>query len=156
MSLTDRDRKILLALIPLAAIIAYWFLLLAPKHQEASKIKDQLTQAEQVRDAAQQKASQLSGDGAAAERTFQAMAGRDDTRLLGLHGLFIEAQRRGDVAAARLYAEEAARKTPVPHPTDKSPYRRLRSAPDGSGCGLNRTHNHCSAHACRQNLSFPK
>jgi Tfp pilus assembly protein PilO len=68
MSLTDRDRKILLALIPLAAIIAYWFLLLAPKHQEASKIKDQLTQAEQVRDAAQQKASQLSG----AKRSFAA------------------------------------------------------------------------------------
>ena len=33
---------------------------------------------------------------------------RDDTRLLGLHGLFIEAQRRNDAAAARLYAEEAA------------------------------------------------
>ena len=42
------------------------------------------------------------------------MAGREDTRLLALHGLFIEAQRRDDAAAARLYAEEAARKTPVP------------------------------------------
>ena len=34
--------------------------------------------------------------------------------------------------------------------------RRLRSAPDGSGCGLDRTHNHCSAHACRHNPRFPK
>jgi HemY protein len=59
-------------------------------------------------------ASQLSGDRAAAEHTFQAMAGRDDTRLLGLHGLFIEAQRRDDAGAARHYAEEAARKGPVP------------------------------------------
>ena len=59
-------------------------------------------------------ASQLSGDRAAAERSFQVMAGREDTRLLALHGLFIEAQRRDDAAAARLYAEEAARKTPVP------------------------------------------
>ena len=41
-------------------------------------------------------AAQLSGDRAAAERTFHAMAARDDTRLLGLHGLFIEAQRRED------------------------------------------------------------
>src|SRR5436190_5158672 len=48
-------------------------------------------------------ASQLAGDPIAAERTFQAMAGRDDTRLLGLHGLFIEAQRRDDAVAARLY-----------------------------------------------------
>jgi HemY protein len=59
-------------------------------------------------------ASQLAGDRASAERTFQTMAGRDDTRLLGLHGLFIEAGRRGDPAAARAYAEEAAAKAPVP------------------------------------------
>ena len=53
-------------------------------------------------------ASQLSGDRETAEKTFHVMAARDDTRLLGLHGLFIEAQRRSDPAAARLYAEEAA------------------------------------------------
>jgi HemY protein len=59
-------------------------------------------------------AAQLSGDPAAAERTFHQMASRDDTRLLGLHGLFIEAQRREDHAAARLYAEEAAKSVPAP------------------------------------------
>jgi HemY protein len=59
-------------------------------------------------------ASQLAGDRATAERTFQAMAGRADTRLLGLHGLFIEAQRRDDLTAARLYAEEAAKSAPAP------------------------------------------
>jgi HemY protein len=59
-------------------------------------------------------ASQLAGDRAAAERTFQTMAAREDTKLLGLHGLFIEAQRRNDPAAARLYAEEAARQPQVP------------------------------------------
>ena len=68
MSITDRDRKILLALIPIVAILGYWFLLLAPKHKEASTVKDELTQAEQVRDTAQQKASQLSG----AKRSFAA------------------------------------------------------------------------------------
>jgi HemY protein len=59
-------------------------------------------------------AAQLSGDRAAAERTFQLMAGRSDTRLLGLHGLYIEAQRREDAMAARLFAEEAARHVPAP------------------------------------------
>jgi len=58
--------------------------------------------------------AQLSGDRAAAERTFKAMALRDDTRLFGLHGLFIEAQRRRDPAAARLIAEEAARNEAAP------------------------------------------
>ena len=40
--------------------------------------------------------AQLSGDRAAAEHAFRAMAERDDTRLLGLRGLFVEAQRRKD------------------------------------------------------------
>ncbi len=42
------------------------------------------------------------------------MAGRDDTRLLGLHGLFVEAQRRNDPGSALFYAEEAARLQSVP------------------------------------------
>jgi hypothetical protein len=68
MSMTDRDRKILFAIIPLVLIVAYWFLLLAPKRQEAAKIRDQLSQAQGVRDTAQQKASQLAG----AKRSFAA------------------------------------------------------------------------------------
>jgi HemY protein len=59
-------------------------------------------------------AAQLAGDRGAAERTFHAMAERDDTRLFGLHGLFIEAQRRDDGAAAQLYAEEAAKSASAP------------------------------------------
>ena len=58
--------------------------------------------------------AQLAGDRAAAALTFERMAGRDDTRLLGLHGLFIEARRRGDPGSALLYAEEAARQERVP------------------------------------------
>jgi HemY protein len=59
-------------------------------------------------------AAQLAGDRAGAERTFKTMAMREDTRLFGLHGLFIEAQRRRDPAAARLIAEEAARSAAAP------------------------------------------
>ena len=58
-------------------------------------------------------AAQLGGDRDAAERTFQTMAARTDTKALGLHGLFIEAQRRNDAAGARAYAEEAARIAPA-------------------------------------------
>jgi HemY protein len=58
-------------------------------------------------------AAQLSGDRAGAERAFRAMASRPDTKVLGLHGLYIEAQRRDDMAAARAYAEEAARTAPA-------------------------------------------
>jgi HemY protein len=58
--------------------------------------------------------AQLSGDHNTAVATFQDMASRDDTRVLGLHGLFVEAQRRNDHAAALTYAEEAARHASVP------------------------------------------
>ena len=40
------------------------------------------------------------------------MTRRDDTKLLGLRGLYIEAQRRDDAQAARLVAEEAAKAAP--------------------------------------------
>jgi len=53
--------------------------------------------------------AQLNGDRDGAVATFQQMAERDDTRVLGLHGLFVEAQRRQDHAAALGFAEEAAR-----------------------------------------------
>jgi HemY protein len=56
--------------------------------------------------------AQLSGDRAAAEFSFRAMAERDDTKLLGLRGLYVEARRREDPAAARTYAEEAANAAP--------------------------------------------
>jgi HemY protein len=58
--------------------------------------------------------AQLSGDHDTAAATFQEMASRADTRVLGLHGLFVEAQRRADHAAALTYAEEAARHASVP------------------------------------------
>jgi HemY protein len=58
-------------------------------------------------------AAQLGGDRDAAERAFRAMASRADTKVLGLHGLYIEAQRHDDLAAARAYAEEAVRTAPA-------------------------------------------
>jgi len=56
--------------------------------------------------------AQLSGDRTEAEFGFRAMAERKDTKLLGLRGLYVEAQRRADGVAARAYAEEAAKAAP--------------------------------------------
>jgi HemY protein len=56
--------------------------------------------------------AQMAGDRDTAERAFRDMTKRDDTRLLGLRGLYIEAQRRNDMVAARLAAEEAAKAQP--------------------------------------------
>src|ERR1700729_3923929 len=56
--------------------------------------------------------AQLDGNRAAAREAFRTMAGREDTRLLGLRGLFIEAQRADDVVAAVAIAEEALKTSP--------------------------------------------
>ncbi len=57
-------------------------------------------------------AAQLDGDRDGARRAFNAMAERRDTRLLGLRGLFVEAQRADDPLAAVTIAEEALRAAP--------------------------------------------
>jgi HemY protein len=56
--------------------------------------------------------AQLDGDREGAERAFRAMAERKDTRLLGLRGLFIEAQRADDSLAAVGIAEQALKLSP--------------------------------------------
>lgn len=43
---------------------------------------------------------------------FQAMLGEDNTKLVALRGLFLEAERQGEAEAARHYAVEAARLAP--------------------------------------------
>ena len=56
--------------------------------------------------------AQLDGDRDAARAAFHAMAEREDTRLLGLRGLFIEAQRADDPVSAVMMAEEALKLAP--------------------------------------------
>jgi HemY protein len=58
-------------------------------------------------------AAQVSGNRAAAEAAFTQMMDEDETRVLGLRGLFVEARRRGDAGAAREYATEAVRLAPA-------------------------------------------
>jgi HemY protein len=58
-------------------------------------------------------AAQVSGNRAAAEAAFSRMMDNDETRVLGLRGLFVEARRRGDAQHATQYAAEAARLAPA-------------------------------------------
>jgi Tfp pilus assembly protein PilO len=56
-TLTERDRKLVMIIVPLVAVLAYWFLLFSPKRQEASSLAEKVTQAQQERDQAEQMAS---------------------------------------------------------------------------------------------------
>ena len=54
----------------------------------------------------------LEGDHEAARRTFEAMLEDPEMRLLGLRGLYLEAERLGERKAARHYAAQAAQAAP--------------------------------------------
>src|SRR5262245_4964272 len=57
-------------------------------------------------------AAQLKGDKAAARRVFKAMLDDPETHLLGVRGLFLEARRSNDNAAAQALAEQAVKSDP--------------------------------------------
>jgi Tfp pilus assembly protein PilO len=60
-SLSERDRKIALALVPIIVLVAYWFLLLAPKREEASTASADLAKQTERRDAARTQAQASKG-----------------------------------------------------------------------------------------------
>lgn len=61
MSLSSRDRKLVLAIVPIALILGYWFLLLSPKREEAAKagmeVAEQQTRLQKAEAKAQQAAT---------------------------------------------------------------------------------------------------
>jgi HemY protein len=56
--------------------------------------------------------AQLAGDSDKAEKAFGSMLEDADTKIVGLRGLHMEAQRNGQADAARFYAEEAYKLSP--------------------------------------------
>jgi HemY protein len=56
--------------------------------------------------------AQLKGDKEAARGAFESMLKDPETKLLGVRGLFLEAQRSNDLAAARALAEQAVNTDP--------------------------------------------
>lgn len=61
MTMTDRDKKIALVLVPILLLGAYWFFALSPKRTEAQRLGTQLEQVEQTRDDAVSRAAVLEG-----------------------------------------------------------------------------------------------
>ena len=55
MTLTDRDKRVLLFVVPVLVLAAYWFLPLSPQREEASKAAEEVLTQEARRDTAQAK-----------------------------------------------------------------------------------------------------
>ena len=68
MTLTDRDRKLVLVLLPVVVLIGYWFLLLSPQRKDASAAADRLAKQERRLTATKSQLAQLNS----AKSTFAA------------------------------------------------------------------------------------
>jgi hypothetical protein len=71
MSLTPRDRKIVMVLLPLILLLGYWFMVLAPKRAESTKVAENLTKARGERDTAQAQVGQLNAAKASFANDYQ-------------------------------------------------------------------------------------
>jgi Tfp pilus assembly protein PilO len=60
-TITDRDKRILMLLVPVALILAFWFLVYSPKREESAAIQEQLAQAQTDQQTAESQAASLSG-----------------------------------------------------------------------------------------------
>ena len=67
MTLSERDRKLLVIIVPLVVLAGYWFLILGPKRDEAAQASDQLAQQE----ARLATAKQAADSAKSAETAFQ-------------------------------------------------------------------------------------
>jgi len=126
-SITDRDRKLLLLIIPAVLLAAYWFLLFSPKRDEAATAGQELATQELRRDDAQARAASLTtartdfaADYAELVRVGKAVPTSVDmpTVLVQLE----DAARGTDIKFKRITAQEReAAAAPAPAPgTDPS------------------------------------
>jgi len=60
-SITERDKKILMLLVPIALIAAYWFLIFSPKKDESASIQEKLSQAQSDQQSAESAAAAVAG-----------------------------------------------------------------------------------------------
>lgn len=125
MTVSDRDKKILMLLVPLALVGAFWFLLLAPKREEASKLGEELAQVEAERDQAEaiaNEAESTKGDYASDYATVVRL-GKAIPSEVDMPSLIVqldEAAKDTDIRFVRVAAgerESAPVAAPAPPPT---------------------------------------
>jgi HemY protein len=80
------------------------------KHRESAKLIS--AESEPLLHLLEAQASLLDGDHAGARRKFEAMLDDPEMKLIGLRGLYLEAERLGDRGVARHYAERASAAAP--------------------------------------------
>ena len=122
-SMSDRDRKILLAIVPLVLIVAYWFLLLAPKRDEAQTAKKDATEQQQRLADAKAVMSQANG----AKNSFAAdygeivRLGKAIPSRVDMPSLLVQLDRAADGTDIKFTKITQGERTALPVPAAATP-----------------------------------
>jgi Tfp pilus assembly protein PilO len=132
MSLTDRDRKIVLVIVPLVLLGAFWFLLFSPKRDEAAKAGERLAKAEAQRDKAQSTLAGLKQSRATFGRDYSELVriGKAIPNKLDMAGLVVQLEAAASgtqIDFTSIATTEAAAGGSAPAPSGSAP------APSGGG-----------------------
>ena len=143
MSVTARDKKILLVLLALAAVAGYWFLLLGPKREAASQAAVELAAQEERRDAAAAQLAQLEATRSnyASDYTTLVRLGQATPSDVDTPSLIVQLERaaRGTgISFDRIATgqrSEVATPPPPPPPPDEEAQSAPPAGPEASGAG---------------------
>ncbi len=122
-NMSDRDRKMLLAIVPLVLIVAYWFLLLAPKREEASKAQKDLTEQQQRLAAAKGVTSRAKG----AKTSFAAdygeivRLGKAIPARVDMPSLLVQLERAAEGTGISFTKITQGERTPLAAPASTTP-----------------------------------
>jgi Tfp pilus assembly protein PilO len=126
MSLSDRDRKIVLAVVPILLLVGYWFLLLAPKRQEAATAGKALTKQTERRDSARTAAAaaRSAKTDFAADYSEIVRLGKAVPASVDMPSLIVQLDRAAegtDIRFTRVATGERDTTTPPPAPAPTTP-----------------------------------
>jgi hypothetical protein len=132
-TLTDRDRKIMIAVIPLVVLVAYWFLLLGPKRQEAGTASDELTLQQERLDTARSKVQEAAGAKHKFEATYASVVrlGKAIPTQVDMPSLLVQLDRAAEGTGIRFTKIKTGERTTAVATTTTS------TAPAGSESGTN-------------------
>jgi Tfp pilus assembly protein PilO len=133
MSLSERDKKLLTLLLPIALIAAYWFLALAPKRDAAAEVQTRLTQAQTEQQDAESQAASLSGakTGFASDYTTVIRLGKAVPTVVDMPSLIVQLDRaaRGTGIDFDKISTGERQAAPVPTPAASSSGSSAQSGP---------------------------
>jgi Tfp pilus assembly protein PilO len=122
-SLSDRDKKLLILIVPILVLGAFWFLLLSPKRDEAAKAEQDAAKQEERRDAAQAQVDQAS----AAETDFAAdygeivRLGKAIPAQVDMPSLLVQLESAAEGTGIRFTKISTGERTQAPAPAPADP-----------------------------------